>query len=148
MPTSAGTSLWQRKPVAHCCSRIVCTIPRYSRQWAGGRAWLKQKQALSRAHDKHQSCRQWGCISAAEGAAGFGNFEHMDSNELQTALNIALASEDYGLAAKLRDQLQTIQGKGHVVLDWRALGTPDWLAKRAEQMGYKFPAGVSRLTAE
>ena len=72
----------------------------------------------------------------------------MDSNELQTALNNALASEDYSLAAKLRDQLQTIQGQGHFVLDWRPLGVPDWLAERAEQMGYRFPAGVSRLTAE
>ena len=148
MPASAGTSLHQWGPVAHCCSHRMCTIPRYSRHWAGGRAWIKQKQALQRAHGKHPSCRQWGCRSAAEGAAGFGNFEHMDSNELQTALNNALASEDYSLAAKLRDQLQTIQGKGHFVLDWRALGVPDWLAERAEQMGYRFPAGVSSLTAE
>ena len=65
----------------------------------------------------------------------------MDSNQLQTALNNAIMSEDYGLAARLRNQLQE-QGKGaKVSLDWRSFGCPEWLAERAEQLGFRFPTG-------
>jgi len=67
----------------------------------------------------------------------------MDGNQLQTALNNAIMSEDYSLAARLGNQLQALQGKGAMIdLDWRSFGCPDWLAERAEQMGYRFPTGV------
>jgi hypothetical protein len=69
-------------------------------------------------------------------------YSAMDGNQLQTALNNAILSEDYSLAAKLRNQLQELQGKGAKIdLDWRSFGCPDWLAERAEQMGYRFPTG-------
>lgn len=77
-----------------------------------------------------------GANSSEEGR----NFDALDDNQLQTALNNAIAAEQYSLAASLRDKLRST-GKGHGRLDWRALGMPDWLAERAEQMGFKYPTG-------
>ena len=66
----------------------------------------------------------------------------MDSNQLQTALNNAIKSEDYALAATLSKMLKELQGAdANLVLDWRSFGCPDWLAERAEQMGFRFPTG-------
>lgn len=69
----------------------------------------------------------------------------MDTNQLQTALTNAILSEDYSLAARLRNQLQAVQGKGPMLeLDWKSFGCPDWLAERAEQLGYRFPTAIQR----
>ena len=65
----------------------------------------------------------------------------LDSNQLQTALNNAIMSEDYGLAARLRNQLQGLGEVAKGNLDWRSFGCPEWLAERAEQLGFKFPTG-------
>ena len=68
----------------------------------------------------------------------------LDSNQLQTALNNAIKSEDYTLAASLRNALrESIGENGSFSLDWRSFGCPHWLAERAEQMGYQFPTGIS-----
>lgn len=68
--------------------------------------------------------------------------EDLDSNQLQTALNNAIKSEDYVLASVLSKRLRELQGSdADLNLDWRSFGCPPWLAERAEQMGYRFPTG-------
>ena len=65
-----------------------------------------------------------------------------DINQLTTALNNAIAAEDYALAAQLRDQLRAASGDGvEAAADWYQLGILDWLADRAERIGYRFPTG-------
>ena len=65
-----------------------------------------------------------------------------DINQLTTALNNAIAAEDYALAAQLRDQLRAASGDGaEAAADWYRLGILDWLADRAERVGYRFPTG-------
>jgi hypothetical protein len=73
----------------------------------------------------------------------------MDTNQLQTALSMAIEAEDYDTAAVVRDVLQAAMAAkaassepGAKVLDWRALGLPDWLADRAERLGFRYPTGV------
>ena len=67
----------------------------------------------------------------------------MDSNQLQTALNNAIKAENYAAAALLSKKLREVQGvDANLTLDWRSFGSPDWLAERAEQMGFKFPTGA------
>ncbi len=83
--------------------------------------------------------------AALEGSEG-----PLDANQLQTALNTAIAAEDYALASQLRDRLKTLLGDGEEgapPADWRALGVPDWLAERAEKLGYRFPTGGPGLRA-
>ena len=61
---------------------------------------------------------------------------------MTTALNVAIAAEDYGLAARIRDRLSELtDGESERSADWRKLGIPEWLASRAECMGYRFPTG-------
>ena len=65
-----------------------------------------------------------------------------DLNQLTTALNNAIAVEDYRLAAQLRDKLTQLSGgDAEATADWRTLGIPEWLADRAERIGYRFPTG-------
>lgn len=66
----------------------------------------------------------------------------MDSNQLQTALNVAIASEDYALAAVLRDALTRLMGENPKPADWQQMGVLDWLAERAERLGFRYPTGV------
>ncbi|CAK0742325.1 hypothetical protein CVIRNUC_001388 [Coccomyxa viridis] len=75
-----------------------------------------------------------------------GNLSHeQDTNRLTTALNVAIAAEDYGLAARIRDRLSELtDGDSERSADWRKLGIPEWLASRAECMGYRFPTEVQK----
>jgi hypothetical protein len=71
--------------------------------------------------------------------------DQADLNQLQTALNAAIAAEDWQAAAKLRDQLRQVVGsEGQTAADWKALGVLDWLADRAESLGFSFPTGESQ----
>ncbi len=65
-----------------------------------------------------------------------------DANQLVTQLNIALAQEDYARASQLRDKLKALQGTSDAIADWREYGCPDWLADRAEKLGFRFPTGM------
>lgn len=68
--------------------------------------------------------------------------DELDLNQLQTALNTAIAAENYSLAGKIRDVLALVVGKeGQPGGDWRRLGILDWLADRAEDLGYRLPTG-------
>lgn len=74
----------------------------------------------------------------------------MDMNQLHTALNNAIRGEDYALAAKIRDVIrladeargiaEQVQG----AFGWEQLGVPDWLARRAEDLGYIVPMEIQR----
>lgn len=68
----------------------------------------------------------------------------LDANELITALNNAIAAEDYQLAAQLRDRLRQLAGSDtESIADWSKLGILPWLSDRAERIGFRFPTGDS-----
>lgn len=69
---------------------------------------------------------------------------NMDENQLQTALVSALEAEDYHKAAALRDRLSQRSGGQAPRIDWEALGLPDWLTSRVEQLGFRFPTEIQR----
>lgn len=66
-------------------------------------------------------------------------------NQLQTALNRAIAAEDYALASQVRDKLQAVVGSDNGTADWRELGVPEWLADRVERMGFKYATGWLKI---
>ncbi|WIA21360.1 hypothetical protein OEZ85_000580 [Tetradesmus obliquus] len=73
----------------------------------------------------------------------------MDNNQLQTALAVAIAAEDYALASRIKERLQQkLAESGSAVvskpMDWAALGVPEWLTDRAERLGFLFPTEVQR----
>jgi hypothetical protein len=72
-----------------------------------------------------------------------------DANELTTALNKAIATENYQLAAALRDKLRQLSGgEAESIADWHKLGVPSWLAERAEQIGFRFPTGEAIISSK
>ena len=80
--------------------------------------------------------------SSASTANGYSTQPEPDINQLTTALNNAIAAEDYAQAAQLRDQLRVLSGDAaEAAADWYRLGILDWLADRAERVGYRFPSG-------
>jgi superfamily II DNA/RNA helicase len=76
--------------------------------------------------------------------------EISDENLLTTSLNRAISDEDYTLAAKLSKRLQAVQNLNgardarEILLDWRMLGIAEWMAARAEALGFRFPTGIQR----
>jgi superfamily II DNA/RNA helicase len=76
--------------------------------------------------------------------------EISDENLLTTSLNRAITDEDYELAAKLSKRLQVVQNLNggrdarEILLDWRMLGVAEWMATRAEALGFRFPTGIQR----
>ncbi len=80
--------------------------------------------------------------SQVDGGAS-GSLSQLDLNQLQTALSTAVAAEDYERAAEIKSALQAAAGQaGYEPADWYKLGVPDWLADRAERMGFKVPTGA------
>ena len=72
-----------------------------------------------------------------------------DLNRLQTALNAAIAGEDWDSAIKLRDLLRLVTSlgsdgseQGPLASDWQGLGGLGGLADRAESLGFNFPTGA------
>lgn len=95
------------------------------------RACRRTRRLLRRSK---QRCRASGPQQGPE------QFNSLDSNQLQTALNTAIKAEDYAQAARISNRLKELQGAdANAILDWRSFGCPDWLAERAEQMGFRFP---------
>ncbi|KAK9909664.1 hypothetical protein WJX75_005823 [Coccomyxa subellipsoidea] len=87
-------------------------------------------------------------LQAARGDS-LGDLEPTDANELTTALNNAIAAEDYALATTLRDRLMQLSGgDAGPPADWQNLDIPTWLADRAEHIGYRFPTEVQRRAAK
>jgi UvrB/uvrC motif len=94
------------------------------------------------SHQHRRRARRHQCGASPDCAALSG----MDANQLQTALQIAVDSEDFQTAGRIRDELRGRQdsngsGGGGGGTSWRQLGVPDWLADRAEQYGLRFPTG-------
>ena len=73
----------------------------------------------------------------------------VDENALFTELNLALQSEDYGRAARIRDALRRASppGEAPTLLDWHAYDIPAWLCERAEQLGWRYPTGAAQAAA-
>jgi hypothetical protein len=73
------------------------------------------------------------------------NLERLDLNQLQTALATAIAAEDYALAAAIRDRFAALMAAegadGARLLDWGAMGVPEWVADRVARLGLRFPTG-------
>lgn len=67
-----------------------------------------------------------------------------DINALTTELNDAIEREDFAAAARFRDQIAACAGQAAALDGWVALGTPEWLAERAERLGYRVPTPVQR----
>ena len=76
--------------------------------------------------------------------------EISDENLLTTSLNRAITDEDYELASKLSKRLQVVQNLNggrdarEILLDWRMLGVAEWMAARAEALGFRVPTGIQR----
>ena len=68
-----------------------------------------------------------------------------DLNRLQTLLNNAIEGEDYQRAADIRDRISKVTGQeGKPDGGWVRIGAPEWLADRAERLGFRMPAQVQR----
>ncbi len=111
-----------------------------SRHICGNRSCANHKQ--SRTKLRHRVCP-----AAGEHLADVFDVNSADTNQLQTALNRAIAAEDYTLASQVRDQLQHVLGSHIGTADWRQLGVPEWLADRAERMGFKYATGLPCMHA-
>lgn len=95
-------------------------------------------------HQQLHTSRHCSCQSpraAGDHVADVFNVNSADTNQLQTALNRAIAAEDYALASQVRDKLQAVVGSDSGTADWRDLGIPEWLADRVERMGFKYATG-------
>lgn len=126
----ASASARRTRLPATSCSR---TQHAFSRQQAHRRSKLTCQQS------EPGRARLLSCQAASESQP---NSSEQDANQLVTQLNSALAQEDYARASQLRDQLKAIQGSSDSLADWREYGCPDWLADRAEKLGFRFPTGI------
>ena len=73
-----------------------------------------------------------------------------DENALTTMLNRAIFVEDYELAGKASEKLKALQGMTDAreqLLDWRSLGLANWIASRAEDLGFRYPTAIQRRAA-
>ena len=129
------------KPRVPCSAQLPLRrwSPRVTRRWSGC-----CRRALPDPYEdaeQHQARAQ-----GREPAQGIGYLEELDLNQLQTALNTAIAGDNFELAAKIRDVLQLVAGGGDAAAataaDWRRLGVLDWLADRAEHLGFRLPTGA------
>lgn len=116
-----------------------------------------QRSGWGAAHRRSRRVAGWCCRAAPEGwgqqepgwGSGEGNaqspavgqLQDLDLNQLQTALNVAIAAEDYELASAIRDALQRVAGEAPPA-DWGSLGVLPWLAERAEYLGFRLPTGA------
>ena len=134
--------------VSLCASSLASSSSRSS-------PWCLQAQQSFSTYLPEQRRKAWPACTAparkhllsCQAASGpQSNSSEQDANQLVTQLNNALAQEDYARASQLRDKLKAVQGSSDSLADWREYGCPDWLAERAEKLGFRFPTGVlSRL---
>ena len=96
-------------------------------------------------HTKHRQAVRPAAQASGDHIADVFDINSADTNQLQTALNRAIAAEDYVTASQVRDQLQSVVGGDTGTADWRDLGVPEWLADRAERMGFKYATGLPWL---
>eukprot|EP00892_Ulva_mutabilis_P011443 jgi/Ulvmu1/8671/UM047_0009.1 len=88
----------------------------------------------------HSAVRVRTCASAARDSR---SDVLLDVNQLQTQLSKAVAAEDFSEAARIRDQLTDVCGDESTArTGWTGLGIPDWLADRAERLGFVMPTEI------
>ena len=132
------------KPVAARARALVC----WSRAHSYRSQLLTQPTApcpqFRLQNSASRVTRTGGICHAATGSEVPGEQSiEQDANQLVTQLNVALAQEDYARASKLRDQLKALQGTNSAIADWREYDCPEWLADRAEKLGFRFPTGMT-----
>lgn len=132
-------------PAMQQCCQCSLHLPRptpHQRLTSATASVLSRRQHSERlaAQQRLPSLRRCQIQATPHSDASLGNLNSDDTNQLQTALNQAIAAEDYSLASKLRDQIQKLVGSSGTA-DWRELGVPEWLADRIERMGYKYATG-------
>ncbi len=117
-------------------------VQRLGRYRAEARRW--QPELCHRRDRLHLTRTVRSNCTQSEHSSGTDDIlQEQDTNRLTTALNIAIAAEDYQLAAHIRDRLAELTGSdSEVTADWTKLGIPEWLAERAERIGYRFPTGM------
>ncbi|KAL6765180.1 P-loop containing nucleoside triphosphate hydrolase protein [Haematococcus lacustris] len=81
-------------------------------------------------------------------SAGF--HAHVPDSQLDTVHdpNI-LHTLDYQLAARIRDQLRSVQAGQQELrgIDWASLGLPAWISDRLERLGFRFTTEIQRRAA-
>jgi superfamily II DNA/RNA helicase len=56
-----------------------------------------------------------------------------------------VAAENYEDATRLKKLIQEVEGNGAVPSStWQQLGIPEWLADRADRLGFQFPTNVQQ----
>ena len=149
-PTASPVTFLPRlSPAFHDCASACATRTRLSAtsclqsQRAFSRHQAHQRNNFTCQHSGHERAQLLHC-QAASGPQPHSS--EQDANQLVTQLNSALAQEDYARASQLRDQLKAVQGSSDSLADWREYGCPDWLADRAEKLGFRFPTGTTLHT--
>ena len=133
-----------RPPAAACRSRKACAAAASDWSTHGKRSGRKPTKQSCKLSKQTRASRQHVCHAASSNSghtADIFDIHSADANQLQTALNRAIAAEDYHLAGQVRDRLQSLVGGDSQTADWRQLGVPEWLADRAERMGFRYATG-------
>lgn len=72
-----------------------------------------------------------------------------DVNVLMTALNAAVAREDFRAAAAWQKRLDAVRGgDAEARGDWAAHGAPQWLQRRLADLGMRFPTPIQVAALE
>ena len=129
-----------KTPVTQHCRPVAAAADWSSWQLPAGPSHRSWRQQL-----RTSSCQA--TQAADDHTADVFDVNSADTNQLQTALNRAIAAEDYTLAGQVRDKLQAVVGSDTGTADWRQLGVPEWLADRVERMGFKYATGWLYMTA-
>ena len=132
-------SLKPSRHVGHNRAVSATAFVRNSGNTCNQRQYAQAKRLLTK-QNKHKHCKCY-VRATPDSDSNLGiTVNSADTNQLQTALNQAIAAEDYTLASRLRDQISMLVGSSGTA-DWRQLGVPEWLADRIERMGYKYATG-------
>lgn len=144
------TTWWHKSTHSQLTARLQTLKPlkHSSRQHlpVKAAAYWSSKRLHSRCRQQSRTNRH-SCQAAGDHLADVFDVNSADTNQLQTALNRAIAAEDYALASQVRDKLQAVVGSDTGTADWRHLGVPEWLADRVERMGFKYATGRLHMTA-
>ncbi len=117
---------------------LVATALALTRPLAPARPPHAVRPALSRAAARPRAVRCCHAPSEDDISA-----DEADLNMLQTRLHAAVASEDYALAARLRDAIASASGtSGAAEAPWDRLGVPDWLCDRLGRLDLCLPTRV------
>ena len=144
------TSWWHTSTHGQLAARLQTPKPlkQSLRQHSPGTAaahW--PSKGWQRSCRQHTCPNRHSCQAAGDHIADVFDVNSADTNQLQTALNRAIAAEDYAMASQVRGKLQAVVGSDTGTADWRHLGVPEWLADRVERMGFKYATGCLRVTA-